>query len=346
MINTSSNAVVAKAKAMYGKRLRKSDYQALLSKKTIPEIATYLKTQTYFSDCLKDINEGQIHRGRLEMLIRQDLYERYSKLIRYVNSDDEKGFYHYGVLGVEVQQILLCARMIKNNDNVQMIAKLPLYFGKNVAFDVNEIANVRTLADLLEVLRPTSYYEIVNPYLSVAIDRFDYTGLETALRTNYYQEVLKIVNDNKNVKNPKEINKIFDVRIELENITKIYRMKKYFHTTPEQIKEVITPIFSNISRHDLMKMIDEMDAQLFLEALSHGPYGKYINPNNFLFMEYHTKIITTNMFKRNIEFALDANMILLCYIELSETEIQNIVDIIEGVRYQVPVDRINGLLII
>jgi len=345
MVNTSSNAVIAKAKAMYGKRLRKADYQALLNKKTIPEIATYLKTQTYFSDCLKDINDAQIHRVHLDMLIRQDLYERYSKLIRYVNSDDEKGFYRYGILGVEIQQILLCARMIKNNDNVQMIAKLPLYFDKHVVFDVSNLANVKTLSDLLDILRPTPYYEIVQPFLSVEFEFFDYTGLETALRTNYYQEVLKIIQENKNIKNPEAINKIFDVRIELENITKIYRMKKYFHATPEQIRKVITPIYSNISRNNLMKMIDEMDAQAFLEALSHGPYGKYINPNNFLFMEYHTKIITYNMYKRNMEFALDSNMILLCYMELSETEIQNIIDIIEGVRYQAPVDRINGLLI-
>jgi len=345
MLNTASNAVVAKAKAMYGNRLKEADYQILLSKKTISEIATYLKTQTHLSECLKDINDSQIHRGRLEMLIRQDLYVRFSKLIRYADSDDEKGFYRYGILGAEIEQILLCARMIKNRDNVQMIAKLPMFFAKHIVFDLNKLANVKTLQDLLDTLQKTPYYDIVFPYISTSIDEFDYTKLETALRTYYYKEVLEIVKNNHKIKDPQAINQIFKTRIELENLTKIYRMKKYFNADAEQIKQLITPTYLKIAEKDIMKMIDELDAQGFLIALGKTAYGKYINPSNFRFMEYHTKIITYHMYHRNMEFALDPDLVLLCYMSLSETEIQNIVDIIEGVRYRVPVDRINGLLI-
>ena len=53
----------AKAKAMFGERLKANDYQSLLQKKSVSEIAAYLKNNTYYKATLDGINETQIHRG-------------------------------------------------------------------------------------------------------------------------------------------------------------------------------------------------------------------------------------------------------------------------------------------
>ena len=346
MSNNTNNAIMTKAKAMYGKRLTEEDYQALINKKSISEIAAYLKNQTYFKECLVNVNENKIHRGYLEMLIRQDLFVRFSSLIRYANAEDEKGFFRYGILKAEVLQILLCARMLKNKDNVQMIAKLPLYYEKHVVFDLDELTKVKVLPDLLNVLIKTPYYDVVFPHISSSIETFDYTSLETALMSYYYNEVLKMVDSNPRIKDSEVIHDIFKTNIELDNITKIYRMKRYFNAAPSQIHEVLTPTYFKIPEKQLKAMIDDLDATRFLEALSHGPYGKYINPNNFVFMEYHTKVIMHSMNKKYMNFSVDPDLVLLCYMNLAETEVQNIVDIIEGVRYRIPIERMRNLLII
>ena len=53
-MGTASNAAMAtKAKAMFGKRLTALDYQQLLQKKSIPEIASYLKNETLFREALE-----------------------------------------------------------------------------------------------------------------------------------------------------------------------------------------------------------------------------------------------------------------------------------------------------
>ena len=71
-MGTASNAAMAtKAKAMFGKRLTASDYQQLLQKKSIPEIASYLKNETLFREALEGYSETGLHRGQLEMLIRR-----------------------------------------------------------------------------------------------------------------------------------------------------------------------------------------------------------------------------------------------------------------------------------
>ena len=54
-MSLSSNALCAKAKAMYGGRLNKNVYLDLTRKQTIGEVVSYLKSQTSYADALKDL---------------------------------------------------------------------------------------------------------------------------------------------------------------------------------------------------------------------------------------------------------------------------------------------------
>ena len=121
MSDQSSLAMAAKAKAMYGKHLKSDDYTELLRKKTVQEIAGYLKNETAFKSVLKGINEFSIHRGHLEMLIRQTFYLDFLELIRYGQSKKDH-FYEYGVLMIEIKQILMSIRLLSETDKTNQIA--------------------------------------------------------------------------------------------------------------------------------------------------------------------------------------------------------------------------------
>ena len=45
----ASNAVLSKARAMYGKRLTEKDYAGLLACTSVPEVLSYLKSHTTVS---------------------------------------------------------------------------------------------------------------------------------------------------------------------------------------------------------------------------------------------------------------------------------------------------------
>ena len=72
-ILNSSGAIVAKAKAKYGKRLKYDDYKRLLDCKTVAEVVSYLKTETSYKDVLVKVNENSVHRGQVEAILRQKL---------------------------------------------------------------------------------------------------------------------------------------------------------------------------------------------------------------------------------------------------------------------------------
>ena len=56
-------------------------------------------------------------------------------------------------------------------------------------------------------------------------------------------------------------------------------------------------------------------------------------------------MIQFNMGHHMIEYYQDSHVVFLSYLLLAETEIQNLINIIEGIRYQIAPDRIRALLV-
>jgi V/A-type H+-transporting ATPase subunit C len=61
-VSQADNAVMAKARGLYGKRLKAQDYETLLQKHSVAEIAGYLKNETYYGEALKEVKEELVHR--------------------------------------------------------------------------------------------------------------------------------------------------------------------------------------------------------------------------------------------------------------------------------------------
>ena len=344
MSDQSSLAMAAKAKAMYGKHLKSDDYTELLRKKTVQEIAGYLKNETAFKSVLKGINEFSIHRGHLEMLIRQTFYLDFLELIRYGQSKKDH-FYEYGVLMIEIKQILMSIRLLSETDKTNQIAQLPIFANRMISFDVEELIKVNTFDELLSVLKNTPYYSILKPLKPRSVLDIDYANFEIVLKAYYYKRVYEIIEQEFTGKDKKDIRDLFDTQIELENITKIYRLKKYYNASPTEIKKVLNPTYKRISKNDLDEWIDTLDAQAFLHAVNKNAYDIPTDAKEFQYIEYQTDAIMFDLNKRLMRFSTNPNIILVSYLSLLDIEIRNIIDIIEGIRYKVENDKIAKLLI-
>ncbi|RRC91530.1 hypothetical protein EII25_06385 [Erysipelotrichaceae bacterium OH741_COT-311] len=345
MLNKSSYAISSKAKAMYGKRLKLEDYQALIAKKSIPEIASYLKKETYYQEVLDGINEGSIHRGKLEYLIRQDLFERFNRLLKY-GLGDQHGTYRWFIVLTEVEQILESIRVIQSQDNFDMISRLPLFLEKSMSFDLKELINARSFQDLHKVIEHTPYNKLLSRYLFVEQENVDYVQCEHILKEYYYQTIFDILKENPDSASFKAMRDIFHLQMELENINKIYRLKKYFKTAPSQINKYMNKARYHINDKLLHKFIYDCNLEEFIEALKHTYYGKFIKKSGVDDIEWLSKQILYHNHRQNLLYSNDPDLVLIAYLALIEVEIQNIIDIIEGVRYKVPQDKIFKLLLI
>jgi V/A-type H+-transporting ATPase subunit C len=342
----SDGAIAAKARAMFGSRLSEEDYMKLIQKKSVPELAYALKHDTYFSETLAGINEKGVHRGALENLLKMDVFTRLKKLLLYTD-DDQAGFIYAAVMNVEEQMILMCIRSFTNDDEQDrrdMIQRMPIYIEKYLSFPIQELSEVDNFHDLLEVLKGTKYEPIIKRYQSNDFKEINYIGLEHELHNAYYDVVLDLITHAVKGSAADEMKRDTLTRVELDNISIIYRLKKYFNASSEDIKALMTPRYAMFTSREIDKLIYECNADQVIEQLQ-KKYHTYISNVRFTDIEHYTQMIRFRMNHHFIEYYTEPSLVLLSYLMLSEMEIDNVINIIEGVRYHINPERIKTLLV-
>ena len=176
----ASNAILSKARAMYGKRLREENYRDLLNCKTVSEVAGYLKNRTSYSGILAGINENEVHRGQLEGKLRQKLFEDYASLCRYELSVGEH-FADYLLEHGEIEQILHSLMYLDAGNPEEYLFSLPAFLNRHTRIDLYALAHVKNYEDLLSALSHTPYRKLMEPFRPVPGIPMNYTGIENAL---------------------------------------------------------------------------------------------------------------------------------------------------------------------
>ena len=142
MLELNSNpAVTAKVRAMYGRRISDEQYDELMKRRSVSEIAGYLKSNTHFSAALANINESNIHRGQLEDVLRREVFNSYSRLYRYTNVRGENLF-HYVIMEEEIGEILRMVQLLNAGNPQDYIVELPGYLIQGADIPLVELAKV------------------------------------------------------------------------------------------------------------------------------------------------------------------------------------------------------------
>lgn len=343
-MSSSSLAMAAKAKAMYGAHLKASDYQELLRKNTVQEIAAYLKHADAFRDSLEGINEQTIHRGFLEILVRQEFFIDFLKLIHYGDMQKSK-FYRFGIISIEIRQILVTLRSLGERDRSAQLAQLPIFASKQMSFDLESLIKIQTYEELLKVLKSTPYAAILRPYHPIDTDDIDYVACEVALKKYFFDWMNELIDETFSGSDHKQLKDLFNSRMELENLTVVYRLKKYYRSNPAKIREFLNLISVHIPRKQLEEWIDQKDAEGFLMAIKDSFYHIEFETKDILHIENLVDRIQHKLNKKMLRVSSNPDIVLVAYLNLLEIEIRNVIDIIEGVRYHVDKERIARLLI-
>lgn len=344
MSSYSSLAMATKAIALYGHHLKETDYIELLRKNTVQEIAAYLKAETAFRSSLKGINEQTIHRGFLEMLVRQEFYIDFIKLIRY-GDPAKKEFYRFGIVNIEIRQILVTIRAFDEEDRTQQLAQLPLFAKNLISFDLEKLIKAYSFEDLLEILKNTPYFDILRAFTPVGVAEIDFVACELALKNYYFEFMNQMIEKNFSGKDYQLIKDIFNSRIELEHLTYIYRLKKFFRFTPAQIKDYFNPMSVHIPRKMLDNWIDTQDADGLFELLKTSYYHIDFSDRDMSYIENLVDRIQFKQNKKMLRYSGNPEIVLIAYMNLLEIQIANIIDVIEGARYHINRERIANLLI-
>ena len=141
MSDMASNAILAKARAMYGKCLTDHDYKQLMDCRNVSEVASYLKTRTNYKSVLAGLNENEVHRGQLEPMLRQNLYYDISALSRYAKHKTLL-FSDFIISEMEIEQIIRSLTLVNIGRADEYVFSLPMTMTKFAKIDLKEFSTL------------------------------------------------------------------------------------------------------------------------------------------------------------------------------------------------------------
>ena len=344
MSNYAGNAIITKAKSLFGKRLRPEDYEELLRFKTIPEIVGYLKKKDKYTNTLEDVIEYSMHRGQLEDLIKKSYFDNLARMVKFVSTSDKK-FYELDMIRREIEIVLSSIRSIISGNIESSIRDLPLFFKQHASFDIEELSKSLTMKDLLTELKDTRYYDLIVPYYADNATDIRYSDIEHSLYLKYHDIVIERINKYYKGKNRNLLMDIYQSKVEIENVIKIYRLKKFYNATEIEIMNAILTKNIRMGKTKLKELINLENPDEILEVLSKSQFSEFKDKDNYIYIEYQAGKIKYNLAKRYMYFSNFPPIVYSVFLILNEIEKTNIFNIIEGIRYDIDKEDIRKMLI-
>lgn len=341
----SSNAIIAKARAKYGKSLSAKDYNELTACHSVSEVAIYLKTHTIYSTTLAGLNENEVHRGQLETVLKQHLYTNILALSKYETSKSFKtSVYFLGRL--EIEQIIKCLTMLNSGHPEEYLFAAPLSFASFFTINIQALAKAHSYDDVLDALKGTIYEKPLRKYISSGENqKFSLSDTETALTNALFESVFENIKLIKNKNEREELNELFCAYIDFKNISFIIRLKKYYHFSAEKIQPLLLP-YGKLSRKFLDKLCDSDSHSTVLQAASKTYLGNTIRKLPYNDQVQLLDAMMQTHCKRLLHFSLSPEVVMMSYMFLTDIELTNIINIIEATRYAVSSEEKMKLLVL
>lgn len=343
-MSSTSYAVLTKARSKFGHRLTEKDYNALISCQSVAEVMSYLKSYTHYASALRDVNERDVHRGRLEILLRQQLFYDFDSLCRY-DSGLGAGFSSYVIETTEVEQIMRFLTLLNINSTEKFIFQFPSYFSKHTEIDVKRLAIAKNYDEFLAVLKDTKYSAILSKYKPDKNGILPISDIENDLYSLVFSRLFALIKKHTKGNERKELVDMMSTINNYNNFSRILRLKKYYNLPPEEIKKNLLLVSETGNEKTIDRMCEaESSAEVF-SVMQSTHEGGLINKIGYVYASDISPRVKYRLARKNMHFSNNPSVVMLSYMFVTSTELNNIISLIEGIRYKLDTKVIKSMLI-
>lgn len=312
--------VNAKIKGMYGKKMSYDDYMEIIKQSNLEGIVIKLKEKFEF---LRNLSENNVIREEIEVFLKMDLINDVIKIEKVLDDNSRKILKLYmEKYKIEYIKNRYMYLMLGKKQEINKIRNLSELYN-----EIDELDSCRNLQEFFDFIKDTKYNEIFLKYSN------EYFGpenkslfkLENKLERMYFEDLYK------NIKklNENNVKDIVGRQIDLFNVLWIYRSQKYYGFSNE-IRENLIQVNYKLSQDEINQLLS---GQHYEEVLGNNIYTKVLNFEGNL-EEKIIKYLNALYIRKFKNDMFDISMVI-SYIELKEQQIKNIINIIEGVRYDI-----------
>ena len=340
----ASNSILTKARAKYGRRLTAKNYRDLTSLGSVADVAAYLKSHTHYAEGLAGIQESALHRGNLEKLLQQSNFKDLDRLCRFERSVSDHLF-EYIIMRGEIDELLRFIRHLMAGHPEEYILDLSYRFSRFTRLDLLALPKLKSFPEFAAALRGTRYGKLIKPFADGEL-AYTMDNLESAFDRFLYRETFAMLDRNFSGDTKSELRYMFSLEAELTNIRRIVRSKKYYDGDPAALREQMLPYECLLSSRQLDALIKAADENEALRLLRESRYGKYTARFDPAEIDGFARRVMQNFCGRKLHFSTHPAVVMACYFSFADNELNNITNIIEGIRYELPPDRISAMLVL
>lgn len=347
MPSNASNALLAKCRAIYGRRLTAQDYDNLLSCRSVTDVAAQLR-HTRYAAALEKLDQSSIHRGQLESALNAMLYEEFASLCRYERS---LGVWmsNYIMMRGEILQLLEFLKLLAAGRPGEYIFSLPDYFREHTELDLGRLARSRSYADMLEALKGTIYAKVLVGFAPKEGEGFDFAMIEHALYEILYRQLFDMIEKHLSGKAEKEMLELVGTKLDLINFSHIYRLKRYYGANADLARRMTFRHHYKLSAKTADAMATAGTADEVLRIFrDKTPYGKLVDEEKVFdgYAEQETSRILAAKARHLLRFSISPPVVLKAFSILVEAQVHDVITIIEGVRYDMQPEEIRAMTVI
>jgi len=339
----ANSGIPAKARAVYGTFLKKSDYDSLIQRSSVSAVTAYLKATPEYRKIFAETDETNIHRGKLEYILCEHIFHTYIRLRKF-SSDRKDGILDFYVKKCEGEQLIKLITAIASGTQQSFFLDFPAYLMDYMSFDAAEAANAADFKELVKLIAPIRIYKPLIPYLEA--EKPDINKCITVVNSCYLSWAFGVINRDFRGRKRERLKQFFLRKTDMDNILLCFRLKKFFDEDEERIKELILPFHYRVKPADIDAALrSQTPVDSLIKLLCDRCIPQKISVDEG-FPELAAMRSHYEFFRHTLALTSDETESLFSLIVLLDTQRMNLQKIIEGIRYGELPSEIEKLVII
>ena len=337
------SAVAAKLRAMYSRIPTSRDYDQLMNKSRVSDVFLWLKDHSVYGEVLNTINESAIHRGQIERVFGKSLFNDAYSLSHMLSQNDQK-MLEAVLAKADIQIIKRIIRSIHTKIPIDLgtVKSIDKNRRKRGAFYSEAVMMSKTYDELAEALKNTPLYKVIKPFL--AEDMTNTFELENALDKYYFTMLSKSADAYLSGQDRKKTKEFLAAEVDMHNLLRSYRYMKYYSYSGEKMLAHLFPNQYKLT-NSFWKELAESDIKNFRELAMKTKYKRIFTEEDDSLWYRETSQAMADLFKKHLREDPYNFTAVADYIFLKEIDIQNLITIIEGVRYSLEPGEIRRYLV-
>lgn len=329
-IGSQKPAISAKIHSKLSKCLNYDDLIKIANMQSLHEVVRYLKKSTGYKKALVAIDENVVQRGKFEILLRKLVYQEARSFLCFAQGEIKEYLKLYRIKD-EIESLKLHLRLIfhKNSDVVKQNYDYAIEMTEKLNF-LKSIKN-KTLEDFVKSIKGTRYH-----FVLASLSGKSVFVIENALDFYYKRLLLKMVKNFSDKDQRLIMEKNLGLEFDAQNIMTILRSKFCYRLNKDEIYSYLIPHFYKLNSNTINYLIDAITIKDCLVVLSQTWYKRIV---------FKIKKETVEEIEKSF-FEMSRNLIRILfrksrisimtpeiYLKYKEIEIENIINVVESIRY-------------